>query len=182
MCELLKFTKKDRNTVLLAIILIPLLIIFVPKLGIDFSNLPDNSKNFLSTSGAAGFGIFLFFLKKHLERKISPYTTLQTKEKNESREIIFTIELFEIFMFAIMPVLAFFGVITEQIKEFPYWIVIIFLAAVGIWYGVSLNQIGKRYGYDDGKIVRRHINTFGWNMIIMGVGFTILIILLESFR
>lgn len=177
-----EFKRKDGYQIILAAVLFPLLIIFVPQLQTEFSALPDNAKNFFSTLGAASVGVSLFFIKKFVERKHEKLKDIDLKQKNDNTQLVFTIELFEMFMFMMMPTLASFGLIPELIKQQPYLIVIIFLSAVAVWFGISLYHIYKRYGLHDGKIVKTHIYTFGGEMIIMGVGFTLLIILLQSFR
>lgn len=174
------FTRNDGYRIILAAIMVPLLIVFIPQIQIEFAGFTDNTKHFLSAFGASLVGIVLFFLKKYVERKRNNFTENQTKEKNDATQQIFSIDLFEVFMFMMMPTLASYGLIPDLIKQFPYLITIILFVATSFWFFPSLWYVYKRYGLDDGKIVKGHITIFGLNLFIMGIGFTLLIWFIES--
>lgn len=93
-----------------------------------------------------------------------------------------TAEFYEIFLFMILPAIAFYGVIPDQIKENPWWITGIFLAIVSIWYGVIQIPISSQYKAEEGKLVKAHVDTFFSYMMILGAFFTILIFIFQSFR
>jgi len=139
----------------------------MPKIGIIYAGLPDNTKHFVSETGAAVIGIVLFSYKKMVDRKIKKLSesgrlnSNQITEIGNLRELSLSSELYEIFMFLIMPGLALYGVFPNQIKATPEWIPIIFVVIVGAWYGISQVQIAKQhYEENRGKIVNTNVDTF----------------------
>lgn len=163
------------------------MLIFIPPIFPWYSELPDNSKYFVSTTGAASIGIALYFFKKKLdqiiktlEHNLEQLTTIESKKLSDSRELSMTAELYEILLFLILPGLAVFGVISAQIKENSWWITGIFMGIILIWYILAQIQITKQYKIGEGKIVKTHVDTFFTYMVILGVFFTGLIFLFQK--
>ena len=178
---------KTLSAILLVIGVTSIMANFLPQLGIYYTVLPDNTKHFVSITVAASIGVTLYFIKKKLDQKIktleqnsSTLTADQIKELSNSKELYLTAELYQILLFFILPGLAFYGVIPEQIKAFPMWIMIIFIPIIFIWYTISQLQITKYYKARGGKIVNTHIDTFFVYMLILIVLFTFLILSLPS--
>lgn len=179
---------KTTKVVLLAAALMAIIVILVPPIFPWYASLPDNSKNFVSAVLASIIGIIIFFLKKRLDKKIkfleqnpNPTDAKKKKELSDSKELSLTAEFYEIFLFTILPAIAFYGVIPDQIKANPWIITIIFLGDVFLWYVLIQLPISSHYKAEDGKLVKAHVDTFFAYMMILGVFFTILIFIFQSF-
>ena len=177
-----RFNWKEVRSIILAVVSILILANFLPSVGELYSDLPDGSKYFVSTAGAAGVGLVLLWMKKKLEKTIKELEQKdnlidsEQKELSKSKELTLSAESFEILMFIIMPVLALYGVFPEVIKDFPYLILLIFLPFGFGWYFFSSNRLNNYYSIDEGKIVKTHLDSFAIHTIIIGVASTFLII------
>lgn len=176
------------RAVSLAAALMTLVVILVPPIFPWYGSLPDNSKNFVSAVAASIIGIVIFLLKKKLDKKIrkleqnpNPTDSKKKKELSDSKELSLTAEFYEIFLFMILPALAFYGVIPAQIKDNPWLITSIFLGIVTFWYVLIQWPISSHYKAEEGKLVKAHVDTFFTYMMILGVFFTTLIFIFLSF-
>lgn len=180
--------EKPKKAVLLAVILIILIVILVPPIFPSYGSLQDNSKNFASAVITSIIGVVIFVLKKNLDKKIrgleldaNPADSKKNKELSNAKELSLTAEFYEIFLFMILPAIAFYGVIPSQIKENPWLVTTIFLGMVLLWYIPIQWPISKQYKAEEGKLVKAHVDTFFTYMMILGGFFTVLIFIFQSF-